>query len=176
MKKIYLFSFIVFSTFFLFFVVVFVSYLPFSPIAFSNKTKSHLQTLLPQGWAFFTRSPKEKTINVYQIKNKSVENINYKSGDIQFLFGAKKNARMQMFEIGTILNQIPDSLWLKNKGAIKNTNILDTIIPLQIVNRCIFKSVKGLVIIEKIDPLPWAWCNSKNTIKMPSEFVYLNVK
>ena len=176
MKNIYLFSTLVFTTCFAFMLIMLTSYLPFSPISVSNSTKKHLQTTLPQGWAFFTRSPIEQSLNIYQINNKTYENINFKSGDLKFIFGANKSSRMQMVELGALLNVIPDSIWLQNKGTIKDLKIIDTIPPFEIVNKSIFKSIKGLIILEKTDPLPWAWCSSKNTIKMPSQFVYLNVK
>lgn len=176
MKYIYLFSLFIFTLCSAFGMIILTSYLPYSPIGISNSTKQHLQTFLPQGWAFFTRSPKEATINIYQIVDDGFVDINYKSGDPRFYFGANKSSRMQMVELGSILNELPDSIWIKNRGHLINTKKSDTVDFFKVKHKSGFRSITGRIALEKIEPIPWAWSSGNSVVKMPSAFVYLDIK
>lgn len=175
-KGFYLFSILFFMVCLWLFITILVAHLPYSPVSVSKKTTKYLQAFVPQGWAFFTRDPKEQQVYMYQVKNSSVENINYRSGDPGFLFGATKTSRMQMFELSILFKEIPDSIWVTSRGNFENTALLKKINPFNVVNKSLLRSVTGLVVIEKIDPIPWAWIKRVKKVKMPGKFVYLNIE
>lgn len=165
------------SAYMFFFALIFVSYLSFSPATTSNKLKNYVEGFSSQGFDFFKRQPNQLTINIYIVENSMFKNIYCKSSDTKIVFGAQGSAYLQMAEVGLMLKQIPDSLWLKNQGELTNntTQILDELSPYEVENKAKFKSLKGPLVIEKIDPKTRIWSPNNAPIKTPSTFVYLNV-
>jgi sporulation delaying protein SdpA len=170
-------SVILCSAYMFFFALIFVSYLSFSPATTSIKLKKYFQVFSSQGLSFFKSKPNQLTINIYVVENSAFKNIYCKSGDMRIVFGAQSSTYMQMAEVGLMLKQIPDSLWLKNQGELTNntTQILDELMPFELENKSKFKSLKGPLVIEKIDPKTRIWSPNNAPIKTPSAFVYLNV-
>lgn len=175
-RSTYFFAFMVYAGVTLFVAVALASYLPYSPISLSDGIKKRMQFFFPEGWAFFTRDPKEDNINLYRVVNNRVDltPVNLKSGDVSLFFGASKHARMQMAEVGEIIEKIPDSLWVKNRGEYSNPCIKPTDLVIARHNISNYKSLQGKYIIEKIKPTPWAWSNEKN-VHMPSQYIIVNV-
>ncbi|NAW50481.1 SdpA family antimicrobial peptide system protein [Elizabethkingia argentiflava] len=103
-------------------------------ITFTNSIKHNLysgsfhttrlvNTILPQGWGFFTKDPREANVYCYKYNNGNLENMIYTSDHYVNLFGLSKKSRMIAFENSMILGQIKKIPYqsinnLKNDHAI----------------------------------------------------------
>lgn len=90
---------------------------PYNVIAlpFERPIASAVNSILPQGWAFFTRSPREEAILVFR----KVGDQQWQDTDIgpnaepSNFFGADRRARAQGLERGIITSSVPDDSWRK---------------------------------------------------------------
>jgi len=167
-------SVVIGSAYLFFFALIFVSYVTVKPIVVSNKTRDYFEAFLLKVEQLYTRKPKQAIINIYTVENNLFKNITYKPDDAKILFGAQNTNFMQMSEVGLMLKQVPDSVWLKNQGelTLHNTEILNELKPFEVENKSKFKKLKGPLIIEKISPTTWV---KKQNNAPPSTFVYINV-
>jgi sporulation delaying protein A len=69
-----------------------------------HSTKANLQVVMPQAWAFFTRSPEDPSLVPY-LKGVRVDTLPQSS--VVNLFGLTRNQRSQGTELALIANQIP---------------------------------------------------------------------
>lgn len=67
-------------------------------------TKANLQVTMPQGWAFFTRSPEDPSLVPYE-RGKRVDTLPQSSA--VNLLGLSRNQRAQGTELALIANQVP---------------------------------------------------------------------
>jgi len=167
-------SVIIGSAYLFFFALAVVSYITFRPIVVSNKTKNYFEVFLLRGKKLYTSSNKQDALNIYVVENNLLKNITQQPGDAKIMFGAKNTNYMQMAEVGLMLKQVPDSIWLKNLGELTphNTELLNELKPFEVENNSKFKMLKGPLVIEKINATTWV---KKQTTARPSTFVYLNV-
>lgn len=80
-----------------------------------NKTSSAIMRVMPEGWAFFTRSPLDENPNAYvagsmgapesliQLPNTRAEN----------LFGLSRNGRSQGVEVAGLAGQVNEDDWIE---------------------------------------------------------------
>jgi antimicrobial peptide system SdpA family protein len=75
---------------------------------------------LPQGWAFFTRDPREPQVVPLRVLSGgrwvSLESGPY--GRLNGVFGLDRSSKAQGVEIGMILHDIPDKLWRECDEAV----------------------------------------------------------
>lgn len=129
-------------------------------------------TLLPQGWSFFTRNPREENYYVYEYLNNEWKLYNVPNFHVDNLFGIKRISRAMAMEIQSLVAQIPDSLWTSFSES--SNHQVDTLNSFEVVNYMKIRPFVGCVMIQKREPTPWAWVESN--IRMPTKFVVLNVK
>ena len=83
------------------------------PISITKK----VSIFLPQGWGFFTKSPKEAEASIYKINtNNTLTLISINNASYLNHFGLSRKARKIGFEISQILKEIPDSSWQVGNG------------------------------------------------------------
>ena len=155
---------------FLFYILV-IS-IPKNPInsrySFFNSNKMH--ALLPEGWAFFTRNPREEQISVYNVnKDKSIEPISIKNMEIKNLFGLDRTSRYTLDKMGTVIGQLPDGYW----KTITNLDSLNFYIDsLSVFSVEISRpSLCGKYLIEKRPIMPWSYYSSTKNVVLPSKYV-----
>jgi antimicrobial peptide system SdpA family protein len=116
----------------------------------------NIQYLFPQGWAFFTKSPKESLIDVYKINDKKVELVDMANTSPGNLFGFSRKARMKGYELSLIISPIPAVNWKKNKAPDFVSHISDT--THEVKTKHDFKYFNtGTYLFKQRDPVPWAW-------------------
>lgn len=111
------------STLSIFFLVFSLSF-PSNPIKNRLPFDSKLigSILLPEGWSFFTRNPREEWLFAYTLKNAKVEPILFKGSSSKNLFGFSKEFRIRNMEIHTILEKanVPENQWYICKDGFLN--------------------------------------------------------
>ncbi|WGL61510.1 SdpA family antimicrobial peptide system protein [Pigmentibacter sp. JX0631] len=109
--------FVVYRTFlFLFLISIFflvlIFYVPNIAINSNMKQKNILISTLPQGWAFFTKDPKEERISLYWDKN-PFEEYDFIGTRFNEYFGFDREVRKYISEIINMSSLIPENNWVQ---------------------------------------------------------------
>jgi antimicrobial peptide system SdpA family protein len=154
----------------------FFSVLPstsFNPLKFSYRYSSLIYTLLPQGWGFFTRDPREAQTMVYRPEGSAFRLVNKSNGEASYLFGLSRVSRRQNIELGQIIATIPSQAWTPCSSRNLSSCLSDSLV----VRKNPFKSplIKGEYVLVSTNPIPWAWSHSRKPVVMPFKTVRLYV-
>jgi antimicrobial peptide system SdpA family protein len=131
---------------------------------------------LQQGWAFFTRNPREPSFNLYavdtigkKISNKVIKPNAHHSN----LWGISRKSRRLGIEMSFIFTNIKKEHW-KSHCCI-NTIRLNSEDKILISNPMI-KYLKGTYILVKENLVPWVYFSSKQNLKYDLEYVFIQIK
>lgn len=161
---------------FVFVYYVFINTMPFNPMVTSPTSQMKLTGILPQGWAFFTKSPREPNFIFYKVRNNKLELQGINNFSFTNWLGFSRKARIIGAEGGAIVSQALEYEWQKIKIDINKQMICcDTTEQIKILNqKPSSRFFCGEYIIQKNTTVPWAWSKSDNVI-MPSEYIKVNV-
>lgn len=148
-----------------------------NPIKITNSVNTKLSTLTPQGWAFFTRSPREAQIIIYSVADDgSFSKYQHKHSSLNNLFGLNRKSSKVLGELQMIKSNVADSLFenckwnyqkLRAFKIPKSTHTIKNIIDEPIL------CGEFIIIFQK--PIPWAWSKSIDRIEMPAKIIRLNI-
>jgi antimicrobial peptide system SdpA family protein len=180
-KKIILLVTIFLLVTFIFNYILIVS-IPENPIKirYSFFSDKEIKGLTPQGWAFFTKSPRLEEVYLYKIDtiSKKIENIILKNVQSSQFFGIKRENRLISSKITTIANDIDKNLWFNYSGNsqdfLKNEENYMRLNRISI--NIIQPSICGLYCVVMKKPIPWSWSTLKNKINMESKLILINFK
>jgi antimicrobial peptide system SdpA family protein len=139
---------------------VFRASLPTTP--FGGLAPTHDERIarlfVPEGWAFFTRSPRTPLTHAYGSDGAGSWTVLTTGSQATpaNLMGLNRRARSQGTEISMLIHQIPTSAWSPCRG--QPTDCLSGLrTGLTVANRSTHRSVCGDVGIVLQDVTPWAW-------------------
>jgi antimicrobial peptide system SdpA family protein len=150
--------------------------LPFTPVRGSISDAVYSRVWAPQGWSFFTKSPRDPEVFVFQQGGagtwRAIDRTPY--GKVANVFGLSRRARAQGVELGLLLEGIPPAAWLScdqgRRSCFDATSAL-TFAPVR--NRSPIPSICGRILLVSQRPLPWAWRESNE--EMPASRLSLEV-
>jgi antimicrobial peptide system SdpA family protein len=159
------------SAFYIFiFATMAASYAGNNPLNKLNRDIVQYVSIFPQGWAFFTKSPREGTISLYQVKNDRLEKIDLRGFKQEYFFGSSRKSRVFALETSNVLkklNRTPDKVVLEKTINFRD-DLNDHIETASLTFNKIEKDQKNillegqyLLVIE--DFLPWSLLSKKNT-------------
>jgi antimicrobial peptide system SdpA family protein len=138
---------------------------PESTIKVTKASRMQLTRIVPEGWAFFTRDPKGPEFILFEKgADKKLHRFVNRPATLRYLFGINRTARVISQEFGRLLEYLPvsDSLWRDIEGPIDNFASLADSLPItKIPNQSLVPYIKDTFIVQKIEPIPWAWAGSK---------------
>lgn len=133
---------------------------------------------MPQGWAFFTRDPREAQIVLYKKNNKGeLVEVEQRHSSFSNFFGLNRKADKIMFEVALIKEKLKDSQFQNTKWNYQQK--IFSKLPnktYKVKNRLLYHNLKGQYIIIFQKPVPWAWSKSIDKIKMPAKIISLNIE
>jgi antimicrobial peptide system SdpA family protein len=133
--------------------------------------------VLPEGWAFFTKNPREARFLVFgQTSDGSWTRSFGESPELSATFGFSRRVRSLNVEAGLILSRVTDGQWRKCSGAPGTCLALWSDKVLAAVNATPEPSLCGPIGVVKQDRVPWAWAKSVNPDAMPSQIVRIDVR
>ena len=149
---------------------------PPNPIRLPLEKRMYTRYWAPQGWAFFTRDPREEDILLF-VRGRDGAWISAHKGphaSPSNYFGLSRASRARGIEVGQILRRVPKAGWqpckeraevclerTPNAGTVRNISPNPTL--------C------GEVGLALQKPVPWAWSSSAYKIVMPSRVSRLGV-
>jgi len=82
---------------------------------------------MPQGWAFFTRSPRESQIQLLKIlPDGKLDKVNHYHAHYSNAFGTNRKTTMLLTQLSTVYKQIPDSLFKDSNCNIQYDRYFST--------------------------------------------------
>lgn len=160
-----------------FITVVFFSSIQFNPIQKQINSKKIVYTLVPQGWAFFTRSPREAQILIYRNEKGIFKKENHTHSSVYNLLGLSRKSSVIMSEMQLVRYEIPNKLFSNTKWNYQNNYM--GYIPKEIFK---FKNKvdnpilcgEYLLVLQK--PIPWAWSSSILEIEMKAKIIRIKIE
>ena len=152
-------------------------YVEDNPVRMSYKSSHNSRVLFPQGWAFFTKSPRDPNIQLYHIVNGKLEVLpGQRQATFANLMGVRRNARAMSVEYAKMLYEIPATKWVK---CDINPNIFIKKYPLEALNiknptpRAL---LHGDIYLIQQATVPWAWVKFAKNVTLPSTILHLNIQ
>jgi antimicrobial peptide system SdpA family protein len=143
--------------------------MPFSTIQLPDTAHRIVMSLIPQGWGFFTKSPRDPEMHVATLRAHDLHELNLTSSfQPRYAFGFNRLARAQGLEIDALIAELPaSSRWQDCQAASVDCA---RVMPVQarIVNRSRFPTLCGDLVLFERRPIPWAYRNRKLSVNMPS--------
>lgn len=162
--------------------IVIVSAVPYSAWVGLNSfvPRDDVRIIVPEGWGFFTRDPREPRIVPYTLNPQGEwQNANlgpHSQG--RWIFGFDRRSRAQGVEIGTLFGDVPEAGWTEcgdDAEPLDPPTCLDLAEPISVHNPSESPSLCGTVALVAQEPIPWAWRDAIDTIEMPSRVLLLDV-
>jgi len=134
-----------------------------------------VSSILPQGWGFFTRDPREDITEVYRYdNNKQFERFIRNNAEPAYLFGAIRTGRIRSLELGQILSHIADSNWIRGTGNYYR--VADSLHAIPITWSSLTQSfTPGNYLLIKQQRPPWIWQQNINSSKIPFKAVMIKI-
>lgn len=122
--------------------------------------RSNVQTISPQQWAFFTKSPRDPTYEPYSIAEGSWRKAStFPHSKVENAFGWNRESRAQAIELGLIMSQVRGSDWKKcGRGipsCLDNADSHQSVV--RISNPSPAPTLCGRIGIVESSVAPWAW-------------------
>jgi antimicrobial peptide system protein, SdpA family len=143
-----------------------INAMPHNPL--ENMKSKTLLKIFPQGWGFFSKSPRDSTVTIL---NESLESAaNWPNNSLKNLFGINRFGRTQGIEMGLIFSQVPNSSWKVCEEDLRGCiNQNDEVVTVN--NTTPKPSFCGSFILVSREPIPWAWSKIATKDSMPSKYV-----
>lgn len=146
-------------------------------LPFESEIRTALRVLVPEGWAFFTRNPREERFLPFLRRPDGTWSYAHAgpNAEARNTFGLNRAARAQGVEIGLLQGSIPAAAWQPCDDAILACLQRSTT-ALELTNESPNPTLCGAVALALQEPLPWAWAAASSEETMPSKIVRLDVK
>ena len=149
----------------------------FSSLSYNLNTPNYAVKQLfnlsaPEGWGFFTRSPREEMVDVYAVENNKIKKFMQKNGHYSNFFGVSRLSRTIGMETSILLSKVNDSMWSDNVD-ISNIKIPSQNYTLDNESLHFLKS--GDYVFVKRKTVPWAWRKNVQQTNIPYEITHIKV-
>lgn len=147
-----------------------------NPIRFSYEFQQNVRTLFPQGWAFFTKSPRDENLQLYRFANNRLELVEgQRQATLANLMGFKRSARAMSVEYAYLLYDVPADKWTRcetDPEAYIRSHKLPTV---TVDNHTPRPYLSGTYYLIQQSLVPWAWASQTRQIILPSSILKLSV-
>lgn len=149
------------------------SYAGNNPLNTLNNSIVHYVSLFPQGWAFFTKSPREPSLALYAVTNSHLDKIDLRGFESDYFFGISRKNRLIMMETGNVLKKLRDVPAMKTleKTVLYRDNLNNYISPDTLTFNKVSRDEKNIVLRGKYllvmeDFLPWSLLARQHTFRV----------
>ncbi len=153
---------------------VLIANMPYNPIRNSQRDVN-LVGLMPQGWAFFTRSPREPQLYLYQSVEGKMTKVSYSNTGLESWFGFNRKVRFKGVEMGHLFEKVQQYEWLACEGDLNDCPELQTLPAHPVENIAQLHTLCGEYYLVHRSIVPWAWFRSGDDVHMPSKIIKISV-
>ena len=140
-----------------------------------NRVRPSVQQVMPQGWAFFTRSMNQPDVSAYS--GDLDHQITTTNSDYRNALGISREQRADGPELADLARAVPDAAWVDCaayvadiRGCAANRH---NAVPLS--NAVGHPSTCGSVALVKSAPVPWAWAAEHSRGRRVSQIAWIEV-
>ncbi|MFH9619354.1 SdpA family antimicrobial peptide system protein [Streptomyces pratensis] len=165
--------------------------LPSSPLGLSGQNREAVRSVLPEGWAFFTASPREDDVLLWErpAGERSPEGrwtggFTAQASAGEF-FGARRLQRAKKAEAGALMSGALErgARWLTCPAPAAPLPLRDTVRDcadaatgaVRVANASAHPRVCGTVLFSRQEPLPWTWARHGVDEGMPVRILPVEV-
>lgn len=150
--------------------------MPPTAVHFPLERVVRTQHWAPQGWAFFTRSPRTVQPHPFIRIGSGWVDAGIGPGSLPGnAFGLNRMVHAQGAEVGLLAKDLPAETWRECRTHPASCIAGYDREPVEIRNSVPKRSLCGDVAIARGEPLPWAWAAGQHPPIPPSEVVVLRV-
>ena len=152
--------------------------LPPNPLSPSKRTALRISQLMPEGWNFFTRDPREERVYIYEVCESAIVPLRtWPNKAVRNWFGIKRTARAVGTDYGMVLSNVPDSLWHSCDentfkkipiSKLRSTSGFKTRYPDADKGHFLF----GELVFVKKNIAPWSWFRYGNLGNPTIKYLY----
>jgi antimicrobial peptide system SdpA family protein len=151
------------------FMTILTNYAGNNPMNKLNSNISNYVSVFPQGWAFFTRSVRERSMALYSVNGSSLSRVELRGFEPEYYFGLSRKNRILTIELSNILYKI-DRLPGKrplNKDILLGDDLsnyvsADTLFYNKIQRDAKTLVLKGKYVLVLQDYLPWSLVRNRD--------------
>lgn len=157
---------------------IFVAAMPYSPVSLDLLTKINVMSVLPEGWGFFSRNPREVDLLIFEKHGGAwAPNRNAPTAHYRNYFGIRRTARIRSIESARIVAYFESATWHDCDsgigGCLPNTS--DSILEYRIARR--YAAFHDTIALVRQEPLPWAWAkDGLGKIEMPLSYLIIKIE
>ncbi len=153
--------------------------LPHNPLTPPLLQRTAMLALVPEGWAFFTRNPREAQLLVYTVGSAGCwQRFGLENGLPRYCFGIQRGARLFSMGLHSLLRRVPVRSWSPCLGNVNLCAERLRLTPLELspTNAAELKlGTQRNYLIQVRDVVPWAWSRRVAPEQMPSRIVWLRL-
>lgn len=142
-----------------------------NPVRLPYESAIPVVTLIPQGWKFFTRSPREEHTVAFYRDASGLRPATQQNGALSNWLGAGRAPRAQGVELGLLIERITDDAWTQCAGDAASCETAKVVPVQNILPR---PTLCGSIVLQRSAPVPWAW--AKHVSRMPVRIAALEVQ
>lgn len=151
--------------------------LPSNVVHLPFENAFNARRLVPQGWGFFTRSPREADLEPYALDEATGEWTRVSRAphsEPRNVFGLRRASKGQRIELALVRSTVPKEAWSDCEGdPFDCLDGSETSGP--VANTSPGPTVCGIVGLVSQEPVPWAWARSDAGVEMPSRVARVEV-
>ncbi|MDQ4501982.1 SdpA family antimicrobial peptide system protein [Sinomonas sp. ASV322] len=139
--------------------------------------KGDLAKAVPQGWGFFTKSPRDSFLLVYRQQDDGgmVEAIQMPTVKAENLFGVSRFGRGQPVELANIVNPVDPHKWYECGPTIDKC-LVALAEPIDAANAKPEPTLCGLLTVVDVVPTPWAYRHLTSSRYQANKAIVLQVR
>lgn len=157
--------------------VLFANSITYNPIKYNFPYMKESFSTLPQGWAFFTRSPREGQVMLYKLEDGQITEMNHRHSSPGNAFGLNRKVSHMMSEIQAIERQVPDEKFMNSRWNFQSKQygeIPEEAYPIeQTLNH---PQLNGEYVLVYQEIIPWAWSKNLDKIDMPAKVARIKIE
>lgn len=149
-----------------------------SPLRPPFPVRMNLLTVAPEGWAFFTRNPREPVVVVHSRTGDGtwgrIETANFQADN---LFGLRRASRLLTTEVSGLLRDVPPGDWIPCRAAVAEC-LAESPPTVHTAERSspLLPALCGPLAVQVRERVPWAWSRSRERVRMPSKLARVDVR
>lgn len=129
--------------------------------------RRQINLIFPEGWGFFTKSPRDFHLEVYKLEYNELKLVTIKNQSTNNLIGFSRKIRVVSYEASILASQIEEVDWV-DKLEKDFTKDIDKLRPVEIKVNQNFKYMnKGTYIFKLFKITPFAWAKNNQELNNP---------
>ncbi|GAA2369804.1 SdpA family antimicrobial peptide system protein [Streptomyces carpaticus] len=134
-----------------------------------------VRTLAPQGWSFFTKSPRDPELTAYALREGTWQELRRAPhAEPRNWFGLDRASRAQGVETALLLHQLPEPDWHPCDADLPAC-LAAAPPPAAVTNPSPEPTLCGRIAVVQLRPVPWAWRDLLPDTHTPDSLVSLDV-